>query len=218
MPFNAREAAIVAADGEPFQIDAADVTDSTGRPARTMLACAGVGWDAHVVRALAENRKGHITFGTWLRPIASALRDYRFPRFRVTATSGADAGRVEEGVFAIALNCAPYAAFFLPEPAARPDDGLIDLLLVRNASALTMLRLAWKARRFGHRRNTRNTMANDGAVVTLRGRSFRIDGDTAVPYQIDGDVGGVTGVDILVRPRAIRLMRPMRTPEVSKNA
>ncbi len=194
VPFKAERAAEVAADGLVVRLDVAEVGP------RTMLACAGIGWDAHVVRALAARRKGHITFGTWLRPIWSALREYRFPRFTVTAADGTTA----DGVFAIVLNCAPYAAFFRPDPSARPDDGVLECLLVREATAATMVRLAWKARR--------GTMALDSAVTALRSTSFRVTSETPVPWQVDGDVGADTPVDILVRPGAVRLLRPRPAP------
>jgi diacylglycerol kinase family enzyme len=42
----------------------------------------------------------------------------------------------------------------------------------------------------------------------LRSRSFRIEAPRPLPVQIDGDVGGETPLDILVRPAAIRVIAP----------
>lgn len=191
-----RAAARAVAAGALRTIDLADVTSPGGGPPRTLVACAGVGWDAHVVRELAARRRGHITFSTWLAPIFRALRDYPFPEFRV---SGAD-GTAESAVLALFLNVRPYAAFFRPLPHARADDGMLDALLVRREAVRRLPAIAWRAWRG-------RPPAGDGVVV-LRASSFRVEADSPVPCQVDGDVAGSTPVDMLVRPGCLRLVLP----------
>jgi diacylglycerol kinase family enzyme len=163
-----------------------------------VVACAGIGWDAHVVRELAARRRGHIRMRTWLGPIASAIRTYDFPRFRVTAADG----RHAEGVIAFALNARPYAAFFRPLPETRTDDGLLDVAIVDRAGFLRLVRLAWNAWR-----SPRGIEGLPGVTV-LRSPSFRVESERDVPWQADGDVGGRTPVDMLVEPAAVRFFRP----------
>jgi YegS/Rv2252/BmrU family lipid kinase len=191
LPFRARENARVVLDGEavPFDLGEAD-----GRP---FVACMGVGWDAHVVRLLARARKGHISFATWSKPIAQALWEYRFEPLRVTAADGTWV----EGEFALIFNTRPYAAFFTPMPEARRDDGLLDALVLRKGGFLDVPRWTWKG--------LRGTLAMDASAGTLHSTSFRIEAPRPLPVQIDGDVGGETPVDILVRPSALRVMRPV---------
>lgn len=195
IPTDPREAASVVVGRNEARIDVVDVT-SAGRR-RTMVACAGVGWDAAVVRGLASRRSGHITFSTWIGPILSALREYGFPPFRVTDADG----RAEEAVLALFLNVRPYAAFFRPVPAARPDDGLLDVLLVRREAVRSLPGIAWRA--FRGRDPVRP------GVEVLRSPAFRVESVGPVPWQVDGDVGGDTPLAMLVRPRALRVLRPV---------
>jgi YegS/Rv2252/BmrU family lipid kinase len=188
--FRVRDAARVVIDGAATPMD---VGYANGR---LFVACVGVGWDAHVVRLLAKARKGHIGFSTWLAPIAKAAVEYEFAPMRVVASNGASA----EGVFAMFFNTRPYAAFFTPLPDARRDDGRIDALVLKRSTFLDMPRWAWKGR-FG-------TLASDESATVLLGREFRVESARALPVQIDGDVGGETPVDILVKPAALRVLVP----------
>lgn len=190
LPFRARDNARVVLEGRTRRFDLGVVN---GRP---FVACVGVGWDAHVVRLLSKARTGHIRFSTWFGPITKALMEYELTPFRVTAADGGSA----EGVFAMVLNTRPYAAFFTPVPGARPDDGVLDALVLSKGGLLDFARWAWKGRR--------GTLDRDRSAVHLRSTGFRIEGAGPLPVQIDGDVGGETPVDILVRPSAIRVLAP----------
>lgn len=190
LPFRAADNARVVAEGHERRMDLGSANG------RTFVACAGIGWDAHVVRLLAKARKGHITFATWLTPIAKAVREYRFEPFRVVAADGSSA----EGVFAMVLNTKPYAAFFTPVPGARSDDGMLDALVLTRGGVLDFARWAWKGRA--------GTLHRDRSAVVLRSASFRVESASPLPVQLDGDVGGETPLDILVRPAAIRVLVP----------
>ncbi len=190
LPFRAKDSARVVLDGHSRPFDLGTVN---GKP---FVACVGVGWDAAVVKLLSKSRTGHIRFASWVKPITKALREYEFDPFRVVAADGTSA----EGVFAMVLNTRPYAAFFTPVPGARPDDGVLDALVLSRGGLLDFARWAWKAR-FGR-------LDRDKSAVLLRSTGFRIEGRYPLPVQIDGDVGGETPLDILVRPSAIRVLAP----------
>ena len=190
LPFRPRDNARVVLEGAPSRMD---VGMANGR---LFVACVGVGFDAHVVRRLAKARRGHISFATWIVPIAKSVAEYEFRPLRVTATDGASA----EGVFAMFLNTRPYAAWFTPAPAARRDDGILDAVVLARRGALDVPRWAWKA--------WRGTLASDHSATFLRAASYRIEAQHPLPAQIDGDVGGETPVDILVRPAALRVLTP----------
>jgi YegS/Rv2252/BmrU family lipid kinase len=190
LPFSARENARVVLEGrtEPMDVGVAN--------GRVFVACAGVGWDAHVVRLLSNARKGHIRFSTYAKPIAQALFEYKFEPMRVVAADGTCA----EGVFAMIFNTRPYAAFFTPAPGARRDDGVLDAIVLARGGALDLLRWSWKG--------LRGTLSTDVSATALRSTSFRVEAAAPLPVQIDGDVGGETPLDILVRPAAIRIVVP----------
>jgi len=190
LPKDARAAARVVVEGARRRMD---VGFANGR---LFVACVGAGWDAHVVRLLAQSRKGHITFSTWLKPIAKATFDYDFAPLRVVAEDGSSA----EGEVAMIFNGRPYAAFFVLTPDARPDDGVLDAIVLRKRGALDVARWAWKG--------LRGTLGDDAAATVLRSKTFRIESAKPLPVQIDGDVGGETPVDILVRPAALSVLVP----------
>jgi len=190
IPLDPQGAAAVLATGEPVRMDVGIVN---GRP---FLACVGVGWDAHVVRNLSASRKGHIRFHSYLGPMLRAAFKYPFHRLTVTTAEGETAA----GELAIVLNARPYAAFFTPVPQARSDDGFLDCLVLEKRGALDLPRWLW--------RGLRGTLSTDKCATVLRSTGFRIDAEEPIDYQIDGDVGAETPVDILVRPGALRVLAP----------
>ena len=47
-----------------------------------------------------------------------------------------------------------------------------------------------------------------GAVTMRQARAVRVESDEPVPYQVDGDPGGVTPVELEVAPNQYRLIVP----------
>jgi diacylglycerol kinase family enzyme len=99
------------------------------------------------------------------------------------------------------FNTKPYAAFFTPVPGARRDDGVLDALVLSKVGLLDVPRFTWKG--------LRGTLDRDGSARVLRSTAFRIEGARPLPVQIDGDVGGETPLDILVRPAALTVLVPV---------
>ena len=190
IPLNPLRAIDVLLTGHPVEMDAGQAGE------KLFLACIGVGWDAHVVESLSASRKGHIHFASYVRPVLRATLDYRFPRLTVETYDGEQA----TGELAMILNCRPYAAFFTLIPDARSDDGLLDAIVLERRGALDIPRWIWKAKR--------GTLHRDAGARVLRSRGFRITSTEPAPFQIDGDVGGATPLDVLVRPGVIRVLAP----------
>ena len=86
-------------------------------------------------------------------------------------------------------------------PDIRPDDGRVDLCIVRAATLWHYLRLTWNVVRHSHRDDPK-----------LRyfpvSRSVRIASRRPVPVQGDGEVLGETPVEVAVVPGAIRVVVP----------
>lgn len=190
LPFDAVGAARAIAAGHTRRVDVVTAGDSL------FVACAGVGWDAHVVAAIARARKGHISFATYVLPSLRATLQYEFPPFSVTTAEGEQ----YEANTLLALNTRPYAAFFRPLPDARPDDGLLDLVLLQGRRRSRVA--AWMFRSW------RGTLADAPDAIHVRTSGLRIESDVPVPVQVDGDVGGTTPTDMLVLPRALELVVP----------
>jgi len=86
-------------------------------------------------------------------------------------------------------------------PAARPDDGVLDVMMACGVSRLGIMRELTRIHRGGHLANPR--------VRVLRGTRVRIEAlDTtdALGVEADGDVRGTTPVEFRVMPRALRVI------------
>jgi len=179
------------AQSAPVAVDVAEVNG------RLMVACAGLGLDADIVQRLSERRSGHIGKTAYIRPIVQTLRHYTWAPMRVFVD---DDEAPVEGNALLVLNMRPYAAMLTPVPDASATDGLLDVVVLRGSGALRMAR--WSARALCGR------LLHDSAVTRLRATRLRVETYTPIPLEIDGDVGGETPVDMLVRPRALRILRP----------
>jgi diacylglycerol kinase (ATP) len=79
-----------------------------------------------------------------------------------------------------ACNGRYYGGMFNPMPTARPDDGLIDFLVVRKVSRLTFARLVGKY--------ARGRWQDMGHLIThLRGADMEIESDDELVVNVDGE-------------------------------
>jgi YegS/Rv2252/BmrU family lipid kinase len=85
-------------------------------------------------------------------------------------------------------------------PDAEPDDGLFDVLLVKDASKPEVLRVLPKIYRGKH-------LPHPKAEV-LRGRVVEVESDDPLPVQLDGEQPGTTPARFEVVPSAVRLRVP----------
>jgi diacylglycerol kinase (ATP) len=110
---------------------------------------AGAGFDAEVTRRANRVRHGR---GRWIYPW-SALRTligFKPPGAKVTWDGGTFEGKV---MFVDATNLPSYGGGMRIAPAARLDDGLVELLLVKALSRRTFLSVfpkVYKGRHLGH--------------------------------------------------------------------
>ncbi|QGN48265.1 diacylglycerol kinase [Micromonospora sp. WMMC415] len=122
----------------------------------------------------------------------------RWPRTRYTITVD---GRTEE-VYAytvVAANCGYYGGGLHVAPAARPDDGALDVVVIGHATKL-LFPVALRRMRTGRH-------VGLPQVTTYRGRSVTVHADRPVAVYGDGDpVGRVDRLHVEVRPRALRII------------
>lgn len=141
------------------------------------LFVAGIGFDARVAGAVSPLLKK--VFGRYAYHIAGVQQFFGYRPPRLTVRINGDTNE-HHGRFAIIANMRRYGGDLFFAPAARYDDGQLDLLLVNDFSISTMLRLLNFARGNG-------SFPGNG-VKQFTGQSFAIKSSEPTPYQLDGEV------------------------------
>jgi YegS/Rv2252/BmrU family lipid kinase len=191
IPFDAEGAARTVVSGRRRLLDA-------GRAdGRRFLMVVGIGWDAHVVELVSSGRRGHLGQHRYLLPIARAILGYEFPPLSVTVDGVPHPRPVS---LAFVCNTRNYGAFFNLTPQARPDDGLLDFLLLRNGHPRNYVR--WVAAALAGR------LPEYRDVDYVKGRRIEIRGERPVPWQADGDPGGQTPLTIEIEEQAVEVLVP----------
>lgn len=182
---------------------------------RRFALMAGVGFDADVVTRHHRARVGAAGVprpthrGAYLEPVLRSSFGYRFPALTVRV---ADPGPEETlvGTTAFVFNLPRYALGLPIAPAARPDDGLLDLVLFDAPGPWRALHYLWTVLCGLHLRRR--------DVYHRRVRRVTLSAAEPVPFQLDGDPGGSVAADperpwsVEVLPRALDVLVPPSYP------
>ncbi|HEU5023334.1 MAG TPA: diacylglycerol kinase family protein [Spirillospora sp.] len=181
-------------DGEPRAVDA---IEANGTP---VLGSVYAGVDAV---ANANANKTRLLRGSAAYYIGAlrAIVSWRAADYRVIV-DGEEHRR--EGYTVVAANSGYYGFGKHIAPDARVDDGLLDVVLVRDASRMLFFAVMRELEAGTHVRRPQ--------VEVLRGREVRIElagppGRT-LPYGADGELPGVLPVTAKVMPGALRVLAP----------
>jgi diacylglycerol kinase family enzyme len=159
-----------------------DVGSAGGQLFLIMLGC---GFDAEVVQHLHSARSGHINRWTYSKPILRAVRNYAYPQIDVTCDppAGSDKELRFSTAWLFAFNLPRYAANLDFCPQASGSDGLLDICSFARGGNL---------RGFGYLFSLwlgRHQRLRDFRHLTTK--RFHLSSQGSVPYQIDGDPGGM---------------------------
>ena len=205
-----------------------DVGRANGRLFLVMLGC---GFDAEVVRRLHQHRQGHIRRMSYAKPIFDAVRTYQYPQIEIEVLEHQSAGSVQisgeiaSGVEAtsdflpgqkagadraiapaawlFAFNLPKYAANLQFCPQATERDGLIDVCPFRRGGlwhSAWYLTKVWRGK---------HQMLNE--FRHFRASRFRLTSRSTVPYQLDGDPGGVLPLEVETLRERLPLLIPRGT-------
>jgi YegS/Rv2252/BmrU family lipid kinase len=159
---------------------------------RFFVGWAGAGFDA-VVAERAGGRGGRLVY---LGAVLTSLYHYRTAEVRVRLDDvEAWAGPAASTVV---CNGGSFGGGMRIAPAARPDDGLLDVVLLGALGRPELVRwlptLYWG----GHLANPK--------VRTWRAGRVRIDAAPPAPVQLDGELGAHTPLEVSILPGALRLL------------
>lgn len=201
LPPDPIEAATLLLNGKICCLDAARVRTSDGKE-RLYVGGGGVGLDSEAARyANGPYRNLHGR----LRYVLAAIRAlFGFHAFRVRVVASASEPKNLEATALVVgvLNTPSYGAGVRLAPDAKIDDGKLDIVLVEDLSLVQILALlpAFVAR---GRLNTPH-------VQRFTADCVRIETDSPRWFHADGELLGMTPVEICVVPKAIRVLRPAR--------
>ncbi|HVA85052.1 MAG TPA: diacylglycerol kinase family protein [Candidatus Saccharimonadales bacterium] len=187
-------------DGRPRRIDLGQV--KAGASGDYFSVACGIGFDARVMRSTPAGRKrrwGRMAYVATAVALAGTVRNVDF---EITLDG---VRRRTHGAQVLVANVGHLTTRVRPRRPIRPDDGLLDVIVVRAAGPLVGLLAAWEA--LGHRR-----LGDHPGGRTFRGqaREVRIESERPQPAEIDGDLIGSTPVDIAVVPGALSVIVPRR--------
>lgn len=164
------------------------------------LLMAGFGFDAEVVRMVPPWAKGLFGRMAYAPTLVHESVYYRPSEFNIVLDGETALTTVAYNI--IVCNCASYAPNFKIAPDASLDDGLLDILIFEHRPAMKLRFLGWLSA------SLITQWAADSSVVHYQARHVHIESKPMVKMQIDGDVRGESGVEIVVLPKALRLIVP----------
>jgi YegS/Rv2252/BmrU family lipid kinase len=200
IPLNPSRAVPALLEGEELYIDLGRIASCD--PPRRFAVAAGVGIDASMVAetpSWLKRRLGVLAYTiTATRAALRAVRRQEFFHVRLTVDGKefeAEAAAVMIANFGAVLN--DRITF---GPGIRFDDGVLDACLYSPRSLSDSFRIMWRL--------LRKDFASDSAMLYHSGRHIRIETQPPRLAQADGELLGKTPLEIVVEPRAARLLVP----------
>jgi diacylglycerol kinase (ATP) len=187
--------ALIAGRPRPFDLGRVERIDGTHYFA---VAC-GAGYDARVMAGTPAAMKRRWKIGAYLATTFRLLGELRTAHHRISV----DGVEFEaEAAMVLVANCGevipPYIRL---RSGIRPDDGLLDIIVIRASNFRESVRAVWHL--------LRETPGGEGPaayVAYARGHEVHVVSEPAEPVQLDGEAGGTTPFGAVVVPGAIRIL------------
>ena len=201
LPHHPLRAAQLLRDGQVFRMDAVCAETADGQQ-RIYTSGGGVGIDAEsalIASTRFRNLSGRFRY---LLSAAIALIETRRVAVRLEwSTNGKPDSALEiEALLVAVLNTPSYGSGLRFAPAAKINDGLLDLVIVEALSVFALLRALPLLVFFGEVHSPR--------IKRLQVHRVKIDATISRRFHGDGEILGDTPVKINVLPGAIRILCP----------
>ena len=198
-----RAAELILTQGEAVLLDAARVRTADGAE-RLYMGGGGVGLDAEAARFASGVYRKMRGRSRYLLSAIRALGKFRGLNVRVSL-DGAEQTSLQGTVLVLGvLNTPSYGGGLRLAPGACLEDGRLDLVLLENLTAFEIARILPRVAASGEIR----TQRIQRHCVTRA----RIETERPCGFHADGEIIGMTPVDISVVPRSMRVWRPRRRP------
>jgi diacylglycerol kinase (ATP) len=197
IPLDVARAVRALIGGDHRRIDLGRLPDG-----RFFAVAAGVGIDARMVRdtpGWMKRRLGVVAYAiTATRAAVGAVLRHDFFRVRLTVD-----GVVYDRQAAAAM-VANFGAVLHDRitfgPGIQSDDGVLDACVYSPRSLRDALRIMWRL--------LRKDFRSDDCILYCSGRHIRLETDPRHPVQADGELVGVTPLEVVVEPHAALVLVP----------
>jgi YegS/Rv2252/BmrU family lipid kinase len=164
------------------------------------VAC-GAGYDARVMAGTLSEHKRRWGMAAYVATTLRLMSELRSTLHSITI----DGVEYEaNAAMVLVANCGEVIPPFVKlGPGITPDDGLLDVVVVRADNFPQSLRAVWDLLRLRP-----GASGPDAYVGHVRGREVKVETDRPQPVQLDGEPGGTTPFTASVVPGAIRIMVP----------
>jgi diacylglycerol kinase (ATP) len=188
---------LLTARPRPFDLGRMERPDGTHYFA---VAC-GAGYDARVMAETLSEHKRRWGMAAYVATTLRLMGELR-SAVHVITIDGAEYDAVASLV--LVANCGEVIPPFVRlRPGIRPDDGLLDVVVIRANSLGQSVRAVWDILR-----RAPDERGEDTYVGYARGQQIRVETEPVQPVQLDGEPGGATPFTATVVPSAIRILAP----------
>ena len=181
--------------GTPRRIDLGRTTDG-----RYFAFAAGVGIDASMVLETTSSRKRRLGVAAYV--ISATIASLRLERFSVVTTVDGVTRRFDSALVMVANFGSVLNDLIRLGPGIVEDDGRLDLCVFSPRHLGDALRIAWRIMRKDFR--------PDPCLYFAQGTQIRIETLPPRLMQADGELLGMTPIQIAADPRAATLLVPSR--------
>jgi YegS/Rv2252/BmrU family lipid kinase len=189
--------ALMAGHPKPFDLGRMERPDG---PQYFAVAC-GAGYDARVMAATRSEHKRRWGMAAYVATTLRLITEIRSTSHLITI-DGVEYDA--EASMVLVANCGEVIPPLVRLGAGiRPDDGLLDVVVLRANSFGESVRAVWDLLR-----DAPNSEGQETFVGYARGREIRVETDPVQPVQLDGEPGGETPFTASVVPGAIKIMVP----------
>jgi diacylglycerol kinase (ATP) len=189
--------ALIAGKPRPFDLGRMERAGGTQYFA---VAC-GAGYDARVMAGTLSEHKRRWGIAAYVATTLRLITDIRSTSHVITI-DGVEYDA--QGAMVLVANCGEVIPPLVRlRPGIRPDDGLLDVVVMRANSFGESVRAVWDLLR-----DAPTAEGQETYVGYARGREIRVETDPVQPVQLDGEPGGETPFTVAVVPGAIKILVP----------
>jgi diacylglycerol kinase (ATP) len=198
-PDSVRAAELILTQGEAVHLDAARVRSADGVE-RLYMGGGGVGLDAEAARFASGVYRKIRGRSRYLLSAIRALGKFDGIHVRVSLEGSEQKSLQGRALVLGILNTPSYGGGLRLAPEANLEDGLLDLVLLENLSPLEIATMLPRMAISGEIRTKR--------IQRHRVTRARIETDRPCAFHADGEIIGLTPVEVAVVSRAMRVWRP----------